>query len=676
MARITGTSTVPTLEVPDINGLKGVICTPLHNGDECFVDNVPALGGSGTYKLLRSSTAAVDNVNVVMPSDGQGRWVLSIGIPGPAGTSAVSTTTQNFTQPAVSSTVVVQVGSSLGFALGQTIFVSGGGYYTVTDLPTTTSVTLSNNGATGNAATGTVIVAGAGVTPGGAQGPAGPGTVGMLSIDTVTAGSDFTSPNTLFTTVNRVRRFEMDFTTTAAVGAVITNIAQSGPAIGTFDSASGSVYIVRSSVYDIVMGQPQSLSDHVAFPEYFFPYTSCLSPGTLWVSGFNNAGVSQLLIQITLTTTGGYSNITKIFELPADFNTGGNGIQKILYDGTSIWLTGSSYGTLAKFDVSAGTFTDFPITPYLGTYGFFDLYSVGPNDLIAAGVGSISHFDKATGVQTIATVPGGSSGNLTKLEPVPGTTKVLALDSQNSILYCYDTSTFTFDSLNFSLRLAGPPFSDAQSIAYSPAPTSLLLVAYGDGSLVALNNPTTTPAIIWSRPALPDISGQGFSLISVVTCVWDSFFNDGWWVVEGNPWDRIEHIGPDGGFAGVAQIIVPVGGCFAIEGPSPFIRYLNQPSNQIPVTSSTYAISTQDNAITVDTTANAVSMTLPYATSGVALGTTYLVIDAGGHANTHNITVAPPPGSTINGASVPITINTAYGIKNFIKVGSKSWVAY
>ena len=85
MARITGNSTLPTLEVPDINGLKGVICTPLHNGDEVFVDNVPSLGGSATYKLLRSSTVAVDNVNVVMPSDGQGRWVLSSGIPGPVG---------------------------------------------------------------------------------------------------------------------------------------------------------------------------------------------------------------------------------------------------------------------------------------------------------------------------------------------------------------------------------------------------------------------------------------------------------------------------------------------------------------------------------------------------------------------------------------------------------------
>jgi hypothetical protein len=100
---------------------------------------------------------------------------------GPAGLDGQNSfnfTTADFTQPAVGSTVTIDV-SALGqmtglFAkVGQVIFVEGGGYYEVVS-STTTTIELENLGYTGNALPTSTVSFPAGVSPAGLVGPQGP----------------------------------------------------------------------------------------------------------------------------------------------------------------------------------------------------------------------------------------------------------------------------------------------------------------------------------------------------------------------------------------------------------------------------------------------------------------------------------------------------------------------
>lgn len=94
------------------------------------------------------------------------------GVDGAAGSSAFTTTTASFIQPAVAATVVVAVASTAWMAVGQIVFVQNGGHYQVTAIGSSISVTLSNLGYTGNAAPTTVIATAGKVSPSGAQGAA------------------------------------------------------------------------------------------------------------------------------------------------------------------------------------------------------------------------------------------------------------------------------------------------------------------------------------------------------------------------------------------------------------------------------------------------------------------------------------------------------------------------
>jgi hypothetical protein len=91
------------------------------------------------------------------------------GSTGLTGQNSFSLTTASFVQPAVSASATVQIASSTWMALNQVIYVAGGGYYTVLALPTSSSVTLTNNGNVGNAAAGTTVISGVQVVSGGVQ---------------------------------------------------------------------------------------------------------------------------------------------------------------------------------------------------------------------------------------------------------------------------------------------------------------------------------------------------------------------------------------------------------------------------------------------------------------------------------------------------------------------------
>lgn len=95
------------------------------------------------------------------------------GADGTDGISSYTTTTGAFTQPAASANVTVSVTSSAWLASGMVVYVAGGGYYTVTNIPNTTSVILNNLGYSGNAAEAATIGAGAAVSAAGIKGADG-----------------------------------------------------------------------------------------------------------------------------------------------------------------------------------------------------------------------------------------------------------------------------------------------------------------------------------------------------------------------------------------------------------------------------------------------------------------------------------------------------------------------
>ena len=102
------------------------------------------------------------------------------GTDGGRGISAFCITTSQFIVPASGSSVTAAVGNHLGltwadwtvpFAIGQTVYVEGGGHFEVTARPSATQVTLENLGYTGNQPAGTIVAAAKRVSPAGIQGP-------------------------------------------------------------------------------------------------------------------------------------------------------------------------------------------------------------------------------------------------------------------------------------------------------------------------------------------------------------------------------------------------------------------------------------------------------------------------------------------------------------------------
>lgn len=111
-----------------------------------------------------------------------------VGPTGPAGsngsdgTDAFSTTTAGFTMPAVSGSVTITVDDSEWMAVGQVVYVTGAGYFSVNSTPTTTSASLTNLGYTGNVVPTTNVAGSKKVSPGGVKGNTGSnGSAGSLS---------------------------------------------------------------------------------------------------------------------------------------------------------------------------------------------------------------------------------------------------------------------------------------------------------------------------------------------------------------------------------------------------------------------------------------------------------------------------------------------------------------
>ncbi len=92
-----------------------------------------------------------------------------------------SLTTASFTQPSIGANVTVNVRNSRIFPAVATVFVEGGGAYTVVSKPSSTSLSLQNTGATGNASPGATVASGSKTYIAGRPGEQGPAGNTILS---------------------------------------------------------------------------------------------------------------------------------------------------------------------------------------------------------------------------------------------------------------------------------------------------------------------------------------------------------------------------------------------------------------------------------------------------------------------------------------------------------------
>jgi hypothetical protein len=117
-------------------------------------------GFPGWYKYFASSTTPESLPGIVSPNDGVGRWFsfsgTGSGEDGLPGQSAFTTTAADYTQPEVGNNVTVSVANTSWMAIAQTIFISGGGTYTVASIPSNTSVSLTNLYATNTPVNSTI----------------------------------------------------------------------------------------------------------------------------------------------------------------------------------------------------------------------------------------------------------------------------------------------------------------------------------------------------------------------------------------------------------------------------------------------------------------------------------------------------------------------------------------
>jgi len=96
----------------------------------------------------------------------------TVNVPGSQGTNAYTTTTANFTIPAIAATVVISVGTTAWMAVGQKVFASDGvdwGTFEVQSIGSTTQFTGVFMGYADDASPGAVVGSGAAVVPSGVQ---------------------------------------------------------------------------------------------------------------------------------------------------------------------------------------------------------------------------------------------------------------------------------------------------------------------------------------------------------------------------------------------------------------------------------------------------------------------------------------------------------------------------
>jgi len=182
---------------------EGSVNKFLSVSDQAKIDNVPSntvseLAGkaatSHTHVTTKGSLLTGNNTAQVELAVGTNNQVLTVDSGQASGLTwttpaqaGVTTTTANYTQPAINAVVNVAVGNSSLFVEGGYVRIDNGGDYLISSIPDSTHLTLENLGGT-NSAPSVVIGTGAIVVSTGK-----PGEDGNSSVTTSTAS--FTVPN-------------------------------------------------------------------------------------------------------------------------------------------------------------------------------------------------------------------------------------------------------------------------------------------------------------------------------------------------------------------------------------------------------------------------------------------------------------------------------------------------
>jgi hypothetical protein len=240
------------------------------------------------------------------------------------GLNAFTTTSANFTQPAVASSVNVSL-TNLGqlngqwIGLGMVLYIVGGGYYSVTgvaSLPAT--VGLTNLGYSGNAVAGTVVSSGAKVSPGGLIGVAGAPAVGGTTI----LFNDHTAQSQVNQGVSNLFQYSLPINTLSGNGDAleieffgkrtvkgsganpcslklgfngVAMVGQpSGLAVGTdTESTRFSALVTRLSATTVSVSWDKVLINDVTFANGWYHYYKYVSTLTL-----NNLGTNTNTIEV------------------------------------------------------------------------------------------------------------------------------------------------------------------------------------------------------------------------------------------------------------------------------------------------------------------------------------------------------------------------------------------
>ena len=125
-------------------------------GIRAIVSTVAGESSPGGWSSYTAITAGA-TITLSYPSTADGVGTIRADYPDVIAEKIYATTTASYTQPAAGASVTVPVTSSALLFVGQTIFVSGGGTYSVASVPTIASVSLTNLGYSGNATAGAVI---------------------------------------------------------------------------------------------------------------------------------------------------------------------------------------------------------------------------------------------------------------------------------------------------------------------------------------------------------------------------------------------------------------------------------------------------------------------------------------------------------------------------------------
>jgi hypothetical protein len=153
---------------------------------------------------------------------------LPLGQDGIDGKNAFTRTTSSFIQPAVGSNVTINVSNIGQFtnawaSVGQTIYISLGGWYSVVSIAGSTSITISNLGYVGNTPVGLTISSNAAVSP---SGPAGAnGTNGAVGLPGTqgSQGASGINGTTLLKSVTGIGTFATTFTNIATTQTFLAN---------------------------------------------------------------------------------------------------------------------------------------------------------------------------------------------------------------------------------------------------------------------------------------------------------------------------------------------------------------------------------------------------------------------------------------------------------------------